>query len=610
MRAGADVVYQARFVDGGWRGLADFVERQPDGSYEVVDTKLARHAKPATSSSSASTPSSSGAIQGRRPSGCTSCSAPASARPSAPEEFVAYYRRVRARLERFVADPPADRAAGRSPTARSATSSRSATQHWDDDDHLIRVAGHAAARRSSGSAPPGSRRSPRSAARRRAAAGRARAGDLREAPPAGRAPARGARERARRATSCSRPSPSAASRCCPSPRRATSSSTSRATRSGTRRRARVPLGDPRRRRRRSRRSARTTATRSARAFEQFVDLVHERLARVPRPARLPLRAYEITALKRLMGRYGTREDELDDLLRREVFVDLYEVVRNGIRTSRPGYGLKELEAFSTSSARPRSRTAALDRRLRAVDADARPGAARRRSTTYNDEDCIATLLLRDWLLELRDEAVAQFGPFPPAEPRGAEAERRRARSPSAPRSAARCSTRGEDARRAAARLPRRERKPVWWAFFDRHRDDAGRAARGRRVDRRARARRRARAGRKRSLATRSRSRRRSTSSAQGRTCSTRRRGESPATIDRARPRAAARSCSSAGRSSTDVPLPPALIPGGPYNTTTSRTRSRGSAARCSPATAATRRSSRSSPRRRSTATCRRPTSTR
>ena len=46
MRAGADVVYQACFVEGGWRGFADFVERQPDGSYEVVDTKLARHSKP------------------------------------------------------------------------------------------------------------------------------------------------------------------------------------------------------------------------------------------------------------------------------------------------------------------------------------------------------------------------------------------------------------------------------------------------------------------------------------------------------------------------------------------------------------------------------------
>ena len=47
MRVGAEVIYQACFVDGDWRGFADFVERQPDGRYEVVDTKLARHSKPA-----------------------------------------------------------------------------------------------------------------------------------------------------------------------------------------------------------------------------------------------------------------------------------------------------------------------------------------------------------------------------------------------------------------------------------------------------------------------------------------------------------------------------------------------------------------------------------
>ena len=47
LRAGADVIYQACFVDGDWRGFADFVERQANGRYEVVDTKLARHSKPA-----------------------------------------------------------------------------------------------------------------------------------------------------------------------------------------------------------------------------------------------------------------------------------------------------------------------------------------------------------------------------------------------------------------------------------------------------------------------------------------------------------------------------------------------------------------------------------
>src|SRR5262249_46172720 len=47
MREQASVVYQATFVSGGWRGMADFVERRPNGSYEAVDTKLARRARPA-----------------------------------------------------------------------------------------------------------------------------------------------------------------------------------------------------------------------------------------------------------------------------------------------------------------------------------------------------------------------------------------------------------------------------------------------------------------------------------------------------------------------------------------------------------------------------------
>jgi len=48
---GVDVVYQGVFVDGGWRGEADFLERQPDGSYEAADTKLVRTSNRRTSSS-------------------------------------------------------------------------------------------------------------------------------------------------------------------------------------------------------------------------------------------------------------------------------------------------------------------------------------------------------------------------------------------------------------------------------------------------------------------------------------------------------------------------------------------------------------------------------
>src|SRR5688500_13728359 len=41
-----DVIYQGVLAHDGWRGIADFLLRQPDGSYEALDTKLARSAKP------------------------------------------------------------------------------------------------------------------------------------------------------------------------------------------------------------------------------------------------------------------------------------------------------------------------------------------------------------------------------------------------------------------------------------------------------------------------------------------------------------------------------------------------------------------------------------
>lgn len=43
--------------------------------------------------------------------------------------------------------------------------------------------------------------------------------------------------------------------------------------------------------------------------------------------------YETTALKRLAMRYMTREEELDGLLRSEVFVDLYATVRGSLRVA-------------------------------------------------------------------------------------------------------------------------------------------------------------------------------------------------------------------------------------------------------------------------------------
>ncbi|MEO7447224.1 MAG: TM0106 family RecB-like putative nuclease, partial [Humibacillus sp.] len=62
--------------------------------------------------------------------------------------------------------------------------------------------------------------------------------------------------------------------------------------------------------------------------------------------------YETTALKRLVGQHATREAELDQLLRHEVFVDLYAVVRQGVRISKGSYSIKKLEEFYWGHTRP------------------------------------------------------------------------------------------------------------------------------------------------------------------------------------------------------------------------------------------------------------------
>jgi predicted RecB family nuclease len=58
-----------------------------------------------------------------------------------------------------------------------------------------------------------------------------------------------------------------------------------------------------------------------RAFEQLIDFFMERLAADPSLHIYHYASYEPTALKRLMGRHATREDEVDRLLRGGVQID-------------------------------------------------------------------------------------------------------------------------------------------------------------------------------------------------------------------------------------------------------------------------------------------------
>ena len=79
------------------------------------------------------------------------------------------------------------------------------------------------------------------------------------------------------------------------------------------------------------------------AFEAFIQWVYERWQQDPTMHIYHYANYEIAACRKLMGRYGVCEYEVDQLLRNEVFVDLYKIVKGGLLLGEPRYSIKNVE---------------------------------------------------------------------------------------------------------------------------------------------------------------------------------------------------------------------------------------------------------------------------
>lgn len=146
------------------------------------------------------------------------------------------------------------------------------------------------------------------------------------------------------------------------------------------------------------------------AFEQFIDWVYERWQRDPRMHIYHYAPYETTAMKKLMGKFGTREDEVDNLLRNGVFVDLYAVVRNGLLVGEPSYSIKNLEHIYMQSREGDVVDAAASIvfydqwRESGEPAKHEESPLLKSIRDYNEDDCVSTLLLANWLRE--EQAVA------------------------------------------------------------------------------------------------------------------------------------------------------------------------------------------------------------
>jgi uncharacterized protein len=192
-----------------------------------------------------------------------------------------------------------------------------------------------------------------------------------------------------------------------------------------------------------------------RAFERFINEVMERRRQHPDMHVYHYGAYEETALKRMAGQHGTCVEELDQLLRGDVLVDLYRAVQQGLIASVESYSIKKLEPLYKFT-----------REVRLIDANVAlsafqavlafglggigAGAADDGATTagssplpnggdsletaeaqlieirkaiegYNRDDCVSTLRLRNWLEELRCELEQTTGaPLPRPVPQESE----------------------------------------------------------------------------------------------------------------------------------------------------------------------------------------------
>jgi predicted RecB family nuclease len=220
------------------------------------------------------------------------------------------------------------------------------------------------------------------------------------------------------------------------------------------------------------------------AFEQFVDFVMERWTQFPDLHIYHYAPYEPSAMKRLMGRFATREEELDRMLRGLLFVDLYQIVRQGIRASVERYSIKELESLfgfvrGTPLEDASGALATLQALLETGDQTAVTEDVKAVVLGYNRDDCLSARALRDWLEDVRAELITQGNVLDrPAAPSPEPSEERSAWQTRIDALIARLTADVPDEMRE--RSPeqqarwilahvidwhRREEKAVWWEYF-------------------------------------------------------------------------------------------------------------------------------------------------
>ena len=229
------------------------------------------------------------------------------------------------------------------------------------------------------------------------------------------------------------------------------------------------------------------------AFEQFIDWVMLRWKQDPSMHIYHYAAYEVSAMRRLMGQHGTREDEVDALLRAKVFVDLYQIIRQAILLGASNYSLKTVEKLYQDQREGDVKSAGASMVYYANWMQSGESRHWEKSPIlkdirdYNEVDCVSTWQATEWLRQLQAKQSVAYLP-PNGKPkddaaktesvskRSEAAQRRRQLAtqllqqiPDKPAVRAIHAERWQIQELLAQLLEfhRREDKPVWRAMFDR-----------------------------------------------------------------------------------------------------------------------------------------------
>ena len=188
-----------------------------------------------------------------------------------------------------------------------------------------------------------------------------------------------------------------------------------------------------------------------------------------------------------MGKYAVCEQEVDDLLRGEVFVDLYGIVRQAVAIGEPSYSLKYVEHLYRGSRDGDVVSAVGSMVFYQRWLDSQEGGTPETSAIlmqirdYNEEDCRSTAELATWLrMRQQERGIAAIGKIVP-EISGTEKqsrivnERRHTLAREILQALPEQRPEGEAGERHRVtellahllEFHRREEKPIWWRRFDR-----------------------------------------------------------------------------------------------------------------------------------------------